>query len=123
MTEQELERALRAALPPLDPEPQLVEQIMARIDRSPAPRADTPPAMAAASTVGAMSGRTSIRRHWLPAAIAAAALITFGFTQWAQQQRQRQLQLRAQLLQGLTIASASLQDARNVVLHGEDSIP
>jgi len=109
MTEQELERALRKALPPLHPDPSLTDRIVSQIDSNPAQPAD--PRVANAP------------RRWLPAAMAAAALIAFGFAHWTQQQHQRQLQVRAQLLQGLTIASASLRDVRSAVLQSEDFAP
>jgi hypothetical protein len=109
MTEQELERALRQALPQLHPEADLVERICARLDS--ATPSDTPATPASA------------HRHWLPAAIAATVLLAFGFAQWAQLQHQHQLQVRTQLLQGLTIASASLKDARNAVLQSEGAAP
>ena len=122
MTEQELERALRAALPPLELNPALTERILGQIDPNPGQRgsagfASRVPAVSAAAL------RKSPQRLWLPVAIAASALIAFGVTQWVQQQHQRQLQVRAQLLQGLTIASASLRDVRSAVLHNEDSAP
>jgi hypothetical protein len=104
MTEQELEQALRKALPPLHPESNLVERICVQLDSNAERRADS-------------------HRHWLPAAIAATVLIAFGFAQWAERQHQRQVQVRAQLLQGLTIASSSLREARNAVLQSEDSAP
>jgi len=121
MTEQELEQALREALPPLNPQPDLSAQIMARIDTNSAQRADGGRATVAASMTSAPSRRIRVHRGWLPAAIAAGALIAFGLAQWAQLQRERQLEAQAQLMQGLTIASASLHAARTIVLHSDDS--
>ena len=108
MTEQELERALRQALPALHPDADLAERICAQLDSTP-------------SNTLARPART--HRHWVPAAIAATVLIAFGFAQWTQLQHQHQLQARDQLLQGLTIASSSLQDARQVVLQSEHAAP
>jgi hypothetical protein len=123
MTEQELERALRKALPPLHPEPSLTERIVAQINSPPGKRTDPDTAAGGATAVSVTARPASAARRWLPAAIAATALLAIGFTQWAQQQHQRQLQVRAQLLQGLTIASASLRDVRSMVLRNEDSAP
>ena len=104
MTEQELERALRQALPPLHPEPDLIERICAQLDTN-------------------VGRGARAHRPWWPAALAATVLIGFGFAQWTQLQHQRQLQARAQLLRGLTIASTSLRDARNAVLQSEGAAP
>lgn len=123
MTEQELEQALRKALPPLHPESDLVERICAQVDSNGERRTDPHPAAGAAAATDATPGRAGAQRHWLPAAIAATVLIAFGFAQWAQQQHQRQLRVRAQLLQGLTIASSSLREARSAVLQSEESAP
>ena len=123
MTEQELERALRDALRLLHPEADLTERICAHIESNAADaRPTSTTAMATAAAIRTRTFRAHAQRHWLPAAIAAAVLIAFGFTQWAQQQ-QRRSQVRAQLLQGLTIASASLRDARSIVLQSQDAAP
>ncbi len=122
MTEQELEQALRKALPALHPESNLVERICAQVDSN-AERADLRPAAGRAAATDTTSRRAGSHRYWLPAAIAATALIAIGFAQRAQRQHQHQLQVRAQLLQGLTIASASLREARSTVLQSEDSAP
>lgn len=123
MTEQELERALRKALPLLHPEPSLTERIVAQISSPPEERTDPDTAAGRATGVSVSARPARAPRRWLPAAIAAAALLAVGFAQWAQQQHQRQLQVRAQLLQGLTIAGASLRDVRGTVLRNEDSAP
>lgn len=125
MTDQDLEQALRGALRPRDPPSELIEQVMARIGPSAQQWPAELSAAAAASAARATSKGARPARHWLPAAAAAAALAALGATQWArlQHQHQHQLQVRAQLLQGLTIASASLREARDAVLQSEDSAP
>jgi hypothetical protein len=123
MTEQELERALRAALPPLHPKPELIDRICAHIDAQ-ALHSEPWRAACASATRKAPGRPAGARRYWLPASIAAGVLMALGFAQWSQQQQQHQRQwVRAQLLQGLTIASASLQAARSTVLQSEDTAP
>lgn len=126
MTEQELERALRRALPPLHPRPDLLERICAQIDPSAGQHPEYRAGSGRATAPRAARRAARAGQLWLPAALAATVLTAFGLglAQWVQQQHhQRQLQVRAQLLQGLTIASASLQDARSAVLQSEASPP
>lgn len=123
MTEQELERALRQALPTLHPEPDLVDRICAQLESNAAWRAESGPDAGTTAASDAPFRSAGAYRRWLPAAMAAAVLLGVGLAHWTEQQHQRQLQARAQLLQGLTIASASLQDARSAVLQSEYFAP
>jgi hypothetical protein len=96
--DQDLERLLRRALRPVSPDEDFSARVLARLTVSGVDHRGRP---------------RSTHRLWLPAALAASLLCAFGAAQW--HQRQRSLELHAQLVQALGITGDCLGDARAAV--------
>lgn len=122
MTEQELEKALRAALRAADPGDDFADGVLARLDAADA--ADAAPA-AIVMPAAQHRRRTPLRRWGLAALLAACVIAGIGLVRWRQQTLdwQRGLAARAQLLQALNIASANVNAVRAAVIREEEPMP
>ena len=112
MTEQELEQALRRALQPVDPSEDFSDRTMARLE-------------AAAASTAPVAGLTIKSRafaRWGSVALAACTIAGIGLAHLRHEtlERQRGLEARAQLLQALSIASASINTVRVSVIREEE---
>ena len=125
MTEQELEKALRAALRAADPGDDFADGVLARLDAADAAdAADVAPA-AIVMPAAQHRRRTPLRRWGLAALLAACVIAGIGLVRWRQQTLdwQRGLAARAQLLQALNIASANVNAVRAAVIREEEPMP
>jgi len=122
VTEQELEKALRAALRAADPGDDFADGVLARLDAADA--ADVAPA-AIVMPAAQHRRRTPLRRWGLAALLAACVIAGIGLVRWRQQTLdwQRGLAARAQLLQALNIASANVNAVRAAVIREEEPMP
>lgn len=108
MSDEELERALRAALRSEDPGDQFTRRLLARLQHS--------------EHVPSHRGLPRMR-HWLPPTLAACLLAGIGLSYQAWQQQQRERSSGAQLLQALNISSGYVNMAREAVIHEESASP
>jgi len=128
VTEQELEKALRAALRAADPGDDFADGVLARLDAADAAdAADVADVAPAAIVMPAAQHRrrTPLRRWGLAALLAACVIAGIGLVRWRQQTLdwQRGLAARAQLLQALNIASANVNAVRAAVIREEEPMP
>lgn len=94
---QDLEQDLRQALRPVDPPPEFINKLLAKIGTE-------------------RRGTASNRRPWLrQMAVAASVVLALGLGWRTYQQRERALQAHAELLKALTITSRSLDHAYQAV--------
>lgn len=112
----ELEKALRRALRPQNPDEEFSERVVARLDSDEASAESRP-----AARGGYMRGR-AFRSRWLPAALAASLIAALGLVQLRQHalDTARANQARAQLLQALSIASRNVNIVRAAVSREEN---
>ena len=107
MTDEELERALRAALRPEEPDERFADRLLARLA----------PAAPAAAAV-----RYARLRRWVPVAMAACLLASVGLGyQRVQQQRARTA--RSELLWALNVTSGYVNAVRGMVIREERAAP
>jgi hypothetical protein len=128
MKQLDVEQALRRALRPVDPGADFCDRVSARLAApAPANNADAADPNTSQGRLWPSRFRQTFGRRprWLPVAMAAAVMGAVGLAHWVQQQHQRQrsMEARAQLLQGLRIASNYLADARAAVIREEEFEP
>jgi negative regulator of sigma E activity len=96
---EELERLLRRALRPVDPGEDFTARVMARVSAKP-------------RNLRARSWRVA----WIPAALAASALLVLaGVYEWQQRQKEAGLAARAQVLEALRVTSEKLDLAYRLI--------
>lgn len=108
MTDEELERALRAALRSEDPGEQFTERLVARLQLH-------VPTPAHAHLAGP--------RRWLPLALAACLLAGIGLSYQTVQRHQRARDARAELLEALNITTGYVNTVRGAVIREERDPP
>ena len=107
MTDEELERALRAALRLEDPGEEFTEHMVACLPRR---------------EHGLLRPRFARARRWLPWAVAACLLAGIGLSHRASQHQRARASV-AQLLQALDITSGYVNLARDAVIREESEPP
>jgi negative regulator of sigma E activity len=96
----DFEDRLRSALRPVDPQEGFEQRLLARIEREPAPERKLPR-----------------KFQWLPAAIAASAVlaVALGTHQWQARREQQGLEARQQLIEALRMTGEKLDVAYQAV--------
>jgi hypothetical protein len=119
--DQELEQALRRALRCADPGNEFANRVVARIAPSASMRT-SPEGGGTTVRATRQAGRAGASR-WGSVALAACAIAAIGLMHWRQAalNRQRALQVQAQLLQALSITSANINVVRDAVAREEQS--
>lgn len=102
MTDDDLERTLRAALRPVDPEPGFTERVMSRIRGTQRPR---------------VSSSRGSKARWASLALAASVVLTvLAVHQWQLHRAEQEgLAARAQLLDALRVTGEKLDIAYRTV--------